>query len=81
MRRGDPIPGSRYVRDFCNDCGAKIRVSPANLTAPDGSRNPNYCADCRSFLRPHEPAPHGDDDDLEAEGAWENGVRALEEQN
>ena len=25
--RGDPIPGSRYVRDFCRLCGDPIRVS------------------------------------------------------
>jgi hypothetical protein len=79
MQRGDPIPGSHYVRDFCAECGAEIRVSRANLTTRGGTPNPNYCADCKSYLRPTGPAPEDDDEDLEAEGEWDNAVRALED--
>ena len=40
LKRGDPIPGSRYVRDFCWAGLEPIRVSAANLIYP------NYCEDC-----------------------------------
>ena len=31
QRPGDPIPGSRYVREFCYSCGEPIRVHPGKV--------------------------------------------------
>lgn len=76
-RRGAPIPGSRYVRDFCAGCGEPIRVSPENLTSARGERIPNFCEVCtnrrplppvRDPAVPEEPSP-----------SWENAVRVLED--
>lgn len=38
LQRGRKIPGSRYVRDFCNRCNEPIRVIDC-----DGK---NYCREC-----------------------------------
>lgn len=37
--RGDTIVGSRFIRDFCADCGEPIRVISIET--------PNYCTECR----------------------------------
>jgi hypothetical protein len=41
-QKGDTIPGSRFLRDFCEGCGEPIRV--INVATP------NYCTEC-------DPAP------------------------
>ena len=38
LARGDPVPGSRYFRDFCWICNEPIRV-----TVPDGCSCCNKC--------------------------------------
>lgn len=38
-RRGQRIPGSRYVRDFCARCKEPIRVRFAGI-------DPNFCESC-----------------------------------
>ena len=30
-KHGDPIPGSRLFRAFCQDCGARIRITERQL--------------------------------------------------
>ena len=37
--RGDAIPGSRFLRDFCDACGEPIRVTSI--------ARPNHCDSCR----------------------------------
>ncbi len=39
LHRGDAIPGSRYVRDFCSTCREPIRVEQAH--------GKHTCADCK----------------------------------
>ena len=39
---GEAIPGSKYVRAFCNDCNKPVRVTPEQLTAESGT----YCTGC-----------------------------------
>lgn len=41
-RRGDPIPGSALVRDFCAGCQEPIRV-PREAVVP---KRRNYCRAC-----------------------------------
>lgn len=47
--KGQPIPGSRYYRDFCAQCRAPIRVPK------DALRHGNCCSDCTGG---GPPAPH-----------------------
>ena len=37
--RGDPIPGSKFLRDFCAECEEPIRVTSISTQ--------NYCHECR----------------------------------
>jgi hypothetical protein len=37
---GAPIPGSRFVRDFCANCGEPMRI------CPDRVGEENYCSEC-----------------------------------
>ena len=39
---GSPIPGSRYVRDYCTRCGEAIRVP----WSPAGAYGATPCDDC-----------------------------------
>jgi hypothetical protein len=41
LKCGDPIPGSKLVRDFCVSCHEPMRV------APQIAGHRNYCTDCR----------------------------------
>jgi len=65
---GQPIPGSRYVRGFCMDCGEPIRVG----------RGVRYarCSDCARPLRIGQGTRNSVG---EYDGTWDNVVRALEE--
>ena len=47
---GENIKGSKYIRDFCFECGASIRVLHV-----DG----NFCSDCQDSHRGHEGKPRG----------------------
>ena len=72
---GQPIPGSRYVRAFCDECGEPMRVSK------DCYEEGRYssCSDCTRSL----PLGHGTQNDTgeydESDGAWDNAVRAMED--
>lgn len=44
-KRGDPIPGTHLVRDYCGHCGEAIRVV---FVEPDRR---NYCLDCDGHQR------------------------------
>ena len=80
-RPGDPIPGSRYVRAYCPDCGDPMRVSrevwededaiPCCLEC-DPSREPTDSTVGALMQRearvPASPSP-----------SWDNAVRCLEE--
>ena len=50
--RGQKIRGSKYVRDYCNRCGAPIRIREADFNP---HFNLNHCDDC---FGAHPPAPH-----------------------
>jgi len=39
LGRGDLVPGSKYVRTFCEGCGEPMRVQPEKLFG-------NYCEEC-----------------------------------
>lgn len=39
LGRGDPIPGSKYVRTFCEGCGEPMGVNPEKIFG-------NYCEEC-----------------------------------
>ena len=41
--RGSPVPGSAFLRDICNECGAEIRVIPSCYVE---SVMANHCDDC-----------------------------------
>lgn len=50
-QRGDSIPGSRFLRDFCESCGEPIRVTSVSSA--------NYCNDCKpSGNKEHLPGSH-----------------------
>lgn len=38
-KRGERISGSKYIRDFCLDCGEPLRVISLEYS-------PRYCCDC-----------------------------------
>lgn len=42
---GEPIPGSRFVKDVCERCGAPIRVSPNSVIGK------NRCSNCPGTVR------------------------------
>jgi hypothetical protein len=46
LQRGEPIPDSIYVRDFCADCGEAIRVPDARIGKA------NRCDKCRRVWAP-----------------------------
>lgn len=74
--RGEPIPGSRYVRDFCAGCGEPIRVTQRLLDDAKGCPVPHFCDRCGT--RPMGPPPRcGPPDETTPE--WENAIRALED--
>jgi hypothetical protein len=66
-RPGTPIPGSRFVRGYCPNCGAPIRTPH-----PD---TPLLCFDCDGHVRPGGYAGPIDD----VTGYEANAVRALED--
>lgn len=39
-KHGDPIPGSKFCRAFCERCGEPMRVHAGRLNRP------NMCGDC-----------------------------------
>jgi hypothetical protein len=47
LEHGDPIPGSRYFRAFCNRCRTPLRVTEARLGEE------NFCEECS----PRKPPP------------------------
>ena len=68
---GQRIPGSKYVRAFCRECGAAMRVSKGVFD----SGCYTTCADCdRPVYLCHGTSNTVD----EYNGAWDNAVRALE---
>ena len=82
-KRGDPIPGSRLVRDFCAKCKEPIRVNESDLFFDENGKlittidNPNYCQDCK-------PRPlHGCNKEViykDDPSPWEeNNIRILED--
>lgn len=44
-KRGEPIPGSHMLREFCGHCGEAVRVYPAAL------EKRNYCLECDGHER------------------------------
>ena len=70
--RGSPIPGSRFLRDYCVSCGEPIRV--IRLYDDNGAPLSHECNQCG-----HRPPPghYGPTDDTSP--AWDNAVRALED--
>ena len=82
-RPGDPIPGSRYVRAYCPDCGDPMRVS-REVWESDAPLAP--CLDCDPCREPTDStlAATMQRDastplDLDVPPAWANGVRHMEE--
>lgn len=70
LRRGDPIPGSRFVRAYCDRCDAPMRVSSKQLMTV----TPIYCECCDPPVIIPSAATK---DDL---SPWqENAIRAMEE--
>ncbi len=55
---GEPIPGSKFVRDYCTNCGTPIRVY--STAAKKVERQPlcvmNFCEDCDPIPR-EKPTP------------------------
>lgn len=47
-RRGAPIPGSRFVRDYCSGCHEPMRVKPDDLMREA------WCSDCEPSQSPGE---------------------------
>lgn len=85
-KRGDPIPGSLLVRDFCKGCGEPIRVNESDLTAgfftEEGKLvtivdKANFCEKCR----PHKLAGHNKEVLYQDDPSpWEeNNIRILED--
>ena len=80
-RVGDPIPGSRFTRAFCADCGGPMRVFLLDLwpkgMPPDRSGPlPVYCRECDP---PHtgvgSPSGHLNDVDSDPDAylpSWRN---------
>ena len=86
-KAGQPIPGSKYVRAFCEICDEPMRVSAEVFRGGDSVR-------CESCSPPPPPAYGAvkpahviwDDEAEDAiadrpreEGAWDNAVRAMED--
>ena len=69
---GEPIKGSKLVRDFCDVCREPIRVCCTHN--PDGVRIRNLCSTC-DHPPPNSPATPEDD----GGPMWENVVRQLED--
>ena len=44
-KRGDPVPGSMFYRDFCAGCQEPMRVTEDRL------KTSNYCGQCST--KPH----------------------------
>lgn len=66
-KRGEKIPGSRFVRDFCNDCGTPMRVVAIDI--------PHWCEDCDP--KPSISSTAATRDDI---SPWqENAIRDLED--
>lgn len=74
---GDPIPGSRFVRTFCSDCGTPMRVMPVKLE--DGSVYiPEICCD---ECEPKQPKGGLSGSTCKHWGpgnSWDNAVRTVE---
>ena len=45
---GEPIAGSRYLRDYCDDCGTAMRVKRCYDSKK--RRRPCYCVECGETL-------------------------------
>ncbi len=71
LQHGDPIPGSRFFRAFCNRCNEPMRVSGNTITIGI----PVFCEQC-------EPRPLANTAATKDEAnPWgENAVRAMEDQ-
>lgn len=73
LQRGERIPGSAYVRDFCLGCRDAIRVLPGEA---DGK---HFCSGCAPSLRGVEGTHEHKLTDGNWSGGLDNGVRAIEE--
>jgi hypothetical protein len=49
---GDPIPGSKYFRAFCELCEEPIRVAQNKLFDQNGEPFKHFCTDCNQPLLP-----------------------------
>lgn len=49
LKRGEPIPGSRFVRDFCLRCGCPMRVTQEHIE--EGRES--WCEECAPNTRPY----------------------------
>lgn len=68
LRRGEPIPGSRYFRAFCGRCGDPMRVDYAHL------REATYCETCAPRPLKNRAATKDDTNPYQ-----ENAVRSMED--
>jgi len=69
---GQPIPGSKYVRAFCRNCGEAMRVSREIFVLGAYSG----CSDCTESLRSSRVTRSPTS---EYDGSWDNAVRAWED--
>jgi len=68
---GSPIPGSRFLRAYCDRCNEPMRVTSHVINL----RMPIFCEKCEPSIPPNRAATKDDDP-----GPWgENAIRALED--
>lgn len=67
--KGKPIPGSRYYRNYCERCGAPLRVTHEQRNWSNLS-----CEECG----PRRPPPHKATKD-DTDPGQENAIRHLED--
>lgn len=70
-RAGNPIPGSQYVRWYCQSCGEPMRVS--GRPWPPTYQTCEVCGDRHGYVPERRPAPADD-----VSGYQANAIRALE---
>ena len=80
-RPGEPIPGSRYVRAYCPDCGEAMRVSLETWECESPMRPCLECDPLReatysTIAAAHRHAERTPDDTTDP--SWDNAVRTLE---
>ena len=77
LKRGEPVPGSKYVRDFCAACGEPMRV--VSVVDDFGRRIEHTCGTCRANLNPGAGRP-GEQIYPDNATPWqENNIRLMED--